>query len=80
MHVHDGMLSLYEDSVTVTLCCDDMGILSVNLNYINLDDTNYEKMILIQVRLSAWHNKFEKDKVFKNELNEDLISIKCGIH
>ena len=43
MYVHDGMLSLYEDSVTVTLCCDDMGILSVNLDYINLDDTNYEK-------------------------------------
>ena len=40
-----------------------MGILSVNLNNINLDDANYEEDdpdTIILIRLLAWHIKFEK--------------------
>ena len=43
-----------------------MGILVVNLNNINLDDTNYEEGepdTIILVRILAWHSKFEKRKV-----------------
>ena len=43
-----------------------MGILVVNLNNINLDDTNYEESepdTVILVRILAWHSKFEKCKV-----------------
>ena len=32
-----------EDSVNVTYCCDEMGILCANLNNTNLDDTSYDK-------------------------------------
>ena len=32
-----------EDSINIALYCNEMGILSVNLNNINLDDTNYEE-------------------------------------
>ena len=45
-----------------------MGILNVNLNNINLDDTNYEEDdpdTIILFRLLAWHSKFEKGKTLR---------------
>ena len=45
-----------------------MDILSVNLNNINLDDTNYERNepdTIILTRLLAWHIEFEKCKELK---------------
>ena len=51
-----------------------MGIVSVNLDNTNLDDTNYEEGepdTNILVELLAWHSKFEKRKVLKKELNEE---------
>ena len=45
-----------------------MGILSVNLNSINLDHTYYEEDdpdTIILVRLLTWHRKFEKCKHLK---------------
>ena len=53
-----------------------MGILGVNLNNINLDDTNYEEGepdTIILVRRLAWHGKFEKRKVLKKDLNEEIM-------
>ena len=48
-----------------------MGILGLDLDKINLDDENnfYEDdpETIIQVRLSAWHNKFEKCKALKKD-------------
>ena len=55
-----------------------MGILNIDLNNFNLDDTNYEKDdpdTIILIRLLAWHIKFEKRKTLKKELNEELILI-----
>ena len=37
------ILNFNEDSSDVTFSCNEMGILSVNLNNINLDGTNYEQ-------------------------------------
>ena len=37
MYADDGLLFFDEDSGDITFCCDEMGILSVNLNNINLD-------------------------------------------
>ena len=77
MYADDGLLFFDEDCVNVTFCCDEMGILSVNLNNIlfyfilnlnNRDDTNYEEDdpdTIIHVRLLAWHSKFEKRKALK---------------
>ena len=49
--------------------CNEMGILSIDLNNINLDNSNYdedEPGTIIHVRLLAWHIKFEKRKVSEN--------------
>ena len=49
--------------------CNEMGILSIDLNNINLDNSNYdedEPGTIIHVRLLAWHIKFEKRKVIEN--------------
>ena len=45
-----------------------MDIISVNLNNINLHDTNYEEDYpdtIILIRLLTWHIKFEKHKTLK---------------
>ena len=47
---------------------NEMGNVSVNLNNINLDDTEYEKDdpdTVILIRLLPWHIKFEKRKELK---------------
>ena len=41
LYADEGLLFFDEDSGNVTFCCGEMNILSVNLNNINLDDTNY---------------------------------------
>ena len=49
-----------------------MGILSIDLNNINLDDTNYDEddlETIIYTSLLAWHIKFENCRAFKKELN-----------
>ena len=41
--------------------CNGMGILNIDLNNINLDDTNYNEAdpdTIILVRLLTWHFKF----------------------
>ena len=37
MYADENVLYFNEDSADVTFCCDEMGILSVNLNNVNLD-------------------------------------------
>ena len=64
----EKMLYFNEDSSDVTFCCNQMGILSVNLYNINLDDTNYEEDdsdAIVLIRLLAWHIKSEKRKALK---------------
>ena len=53
-----------------------MGILNIDINNVNLDDTNYnedDSKTIIHIRLLAWHIKFEKRKALKNKLNEELM-------
>ena len=45
-----------------------MGILDIDLNNINLDDTNYDESDhenIIHIRLLVWHIKFENWKALK---------------
>ena len=44
-----------------------MGILSVNLNNINLEEDDHDT--IIHIKLLVWCIKFEKCKAFKKELN-----------
>ena len=55
-----------------------MDILNIDLDNINLDDTNYnveDPETIIHIRLLAWCIKFEKRKTLKKELSEELIPI-----
>ena len=50
-----------------------MGIRSIYLNNINLDDINYEEddpETIIHIRILAWHIKFEKGKQLKKRISE----------
>ena len=45
-----------------------MGLLSVDLNNINLDDVNFDEddpETIIAVRLMDWHNRLKQCKAFK---------------
>ena len=56
-----NMIYFNKDSGNVVLFCNEMGILNIDLNNINLDDTNYEKDdpdTIILIRLLARHIKF----------------------
>ena len=42
LYPDENILDFNEDSDNITFFCNEMGIFSVNLNSINLDDTNYK--------------------------------------
>ena len=65
-YVDENILYFNEDSGNVIFTCNRMGILNIDLNNINLEDTNYdEDDTIILVRLLAWHIKFENVKHLK---------------
>ena len=52
-----------------------MGIFSVDLNNINLDDANSDNddpKIIIHARLLAWHNELKECKAFKIKISKEL--------
>ena len=53
-----------------------MGILSVNLNNVNLDNNfDEDDRDTILIRLLAWYSKFKKGKAFKKTISEELMPI-----
>ena len=57
-----------EDSGNVVFTCEGRGSLNIDLENINLVDTNYDEddhVTIILVWLLAWHIKFEKRKALK---------------
>ena len=55
-----------------------MGILTLNFNSINLDDTNCDEVnseTAIHIKLLTWHNTFEKHKTRTNDINKQLMLI-----
>ena len=74
----DSVLYFNEDSGGVIFSCNEMGILSIDLNSINLDDTNYDgddPESIIHIRRLAWHIRFEKQKALNKKLNEELMLV-----
>ena len=57
LYADENILYFDEDSGNVTFCCSAMEILRVNLNNINLNDTNYE-----EDDPDSWHIKLGKCK------------------
>ena len=73
LYSDDGLLFLCEDSCDVTFCCNKIGILTVNIDNINLDK-NFDENdpdIIILIRFLASHSKFEKLKVVKLKISKD---------
>ena len=66
---NDDILFFDKGFSKVILFANQMGVLGVDLDKINLDDDNifYEDDpdTIINVRLLAWRNKFEKHKALK---------------
>ena len=68
IYADDNIICFNEYSGDVIFSCNEMGILRIDLNNINLDNSNYdeeEPETIIHVRLLAWHIKFEKRKVIE---------------
>ena len=66
LYADDGLLFFDEDSGDVTFCCNKTGILSVNLDNINLDNFGEDDPdTIILIRLLVWHSKFKKRKALK---------------
>ena len=78
LYADENILYFDEDSGNVVFICNRMVIFIIDLNNINLDDTNYNEDgpdTFIHGTLLAWHVKFEKCKELKKELNEELMPI-----
>ena len=76
LYADDNILYFNEDPGDAIFSCNEIGILSIDLNDINFDDTNYDKddpETIIYIRLLAWH--IEKNKALKKELNEELMLV-----
>ena len=62
---NDDILFFNEDFSKVNFFVNEMGILSVDLDKMSLDDDNYfyahDPETIIHIRLLAWCNKFEKN-------------------
>ena len=58
-----GLLCFNEDSDNVTFSISEMGIVSINLNNVNLDNNFDEDNpdTIILATLLAWHSKFKKN-------------------
>ena len=77
LYADENILCFNEFSGDVVFNCNGMGILNIDLNNINLDnsfDENDPDTIII-IRLLTWHIKFEKRKELKKELSEELMPV-----
>ena len=68
LYTHKNILSLNEDSSDAIFPCNYMGVLNIDLNNINCENTNYDEDdpdTIILIKLLAWHIKSEKPKALK---------------
>ena len=74
----DNIFFFDKDSGNVKFSRNEIGILWVDLNYINLDDTNFYEDVhksVIQVRLSTWRNDLKQRKLFKKEISKESMPV-----
>ena len=73
LYADENILYFNEDSGDVVFSGNEIGVLSIDHNNINLDDTDYDEdqpETIICIRLLAWHGKFEKCKALKKKISE----------
>ena len=67
-----------EDYGNVTVSCNEMGIRSVDINNIDLDDAKFyedDPKTFIHVKHVAWCNEYKQCKAFKKKLSKELILV-----
>ena len=72
LYAHDNILYINGDSGDIIFSCNE--ILSVDLNIIDFDRTNYDEddpETITHVSLLTWHIKFEKRNALKNDINKE---------
>ena len=72
LYADENILYFNEDSGNVVFSCNEMGILNIDINNINLDnsfDEDDPHAIIIIIRLLAWHIKFEKTQAVKKMIS-----------
>ena len=77
LYADENILYFNGDSGNFLFSCNEVGILSIDLNNINLDN-NFDEDdpdTIIHIRLWTWHIKFEKPKALKRKINEELMPI-----
>ena len=68
--------TLFLMKILLTFYANRMGILCVDVDKINLDNADFyeeDPETNIHIRHLAWRNKFEKCKVYKEDLSNELI-------
>ena len=75
LYADKNILYYNEDSGDTVFSCNEMGILSIDINNINLDN-NFDEDdpdTIILIGILAWHIKFEKRKTLKKKISEELM-------
>ena len=75
MYADDNVIYFNENSGDIIFSGNETGILSIDLNNINLDNSICDEDdpgIIIHAKILAWHSKFGKVKVRNKELNEEV--------
>ena len=77
LYADENILYFDEDFDNVAFNCNGMGILDIDLNNINLDNTidKDDPDTIILIRLLACHIKFEKSKALKKIISEELMPV-----
>ena len=73
----ENILYFDEDSSNVVFNCNEMGILNIDLNNTNFDN-NFDEddpVTITHARTLVGDIRFEKRKVLKEELNEELMPV-----
>ena len=72
----DDIDLVIEDSGNVSFCSDEMGVLSVDLNNINLDDDNFiedDPETIIHVKFMAWRNEYKQHNACEKDMSKELM-------
>ena len=69
MWADENILYLNDDSGNAIFYCNRMGALNIDLNNINLNDTNYDEDFWLDML------NLKKCKALEKELNDELMSV-----
>ena len=72
----DDIDLVIEDSGNVSFYSDEMGVLSVDLNNINLDDDNFiedDPETIIHVKFMAWRNEYKQHNACEKDMSKELM-------